>query len=62
MQKAAHSSVQKKCSKLRSSDNFFVKIYKNCASIADFENNASVKNILKGLFISFRTNSEKNHL
>lgn len=39
----AHSFVQKKWNKLTSSNNNFVKIYKKYASIADFENNASVR-------------------
>lgn len=55
----ARSFVQKKWNKLTSSNNNFVKIYKNDASIAGFENNANVKNILSGFFISFRINSEK---
>lgn len=58
----AHSFVQKNWNKLTNSNNNFVKIYKKHASIADFENNASVKNILRGFFISFRSNSEINHL
>lgn len=58
----AHHFVQKNWNKLTSSNNNFVKIYEKHASIADFENNASVKNILRGFSISFRTNSEKKSL